>query len=51
MPSKPSGGVNKRFFDGLLSCKDEGERKAYKKERAVDYAPRSKRFGLQDPEV
>ena len=51
MPSKPSGGVNKRFFDGLAACKDEDERKAYKRARAVDYTPRDKRFGIHDPEI
>lgn len=50
-PDKPSGGVNKRFFDGLKACRDDDERKRYKREHAGDYVPRSSRFGPRDPEI
>ena len=50
-PTKPSGGVNKRYFEGLKECKNEDERKAYKKAHAKDYTPWSERFGANDPEL
>ena len=49
--SRPSGGVNKEFFDGMKECKSEEDRWRYKVENAGKYQPRHERFGPLDPEI
>ena len=48
---RPSGGVNKRFFDGLNACKNPLEREEYKRTHGKIYTPLSQRFGTEDPEI
>jgi hypothetical protein len=50
-PSKPSGGKNKRYFEGLKNCKSDDECKRFKKDHAGEYTPRHQRFGATDPDL
>ena len=49
--ARPSGGVNKEYFDGLQQCTSRESRAKYKREKSDLYTPHSKRFGLHDPEI
>ena len=51
MPKKRSGGVNKRFFDGLREQQTDEDRAKFKRENAHLYVPRHKRKGPKDPEL
>ena len=50
-PSKPSGGVNKAYFDGLKTCKNERDRLDFVAQNRGTYKPHSKRYGIYDPEL
>ena len=42
-PAKPSGGVNKRWFEGLNACTSEEEKALYKKQKGSEYVPKTQR--------
>ena len=46
---KPSGGVNKQYFDGLKAARTDEERATYRRENGHLYKSRKKRFGPLDP--
>ena len=51
IPNKRSGGVNKRFFDGLKQARTDDERAKYCRESSDLYIPHKKRFGPKDPDL
>ena len=48
---RPSGGVNKAYFDGMQQCTSAESMARYKKENENSYLPHKKRFGPNDPEL
>ena len=46
---RPSGGVNKQYFDGLKAARTDEERATYRRENGHLYKSRKKRFGPLDP--
>ena len=48
---RPAGGLNKRYYEGLGLCSSAPERAEYKRSNADRFTPRSRRFGLEDPEI
>ena len=48
---RPSGGVNKAYFDGMKQCTSAESTARYKRENANSYLPYAKRYGPTDPEL
>ena len=46
---RPSGGVNKQYFDGLKAARTDEERATYRRENGHLYKSRKKRLGALDP--
>ena len=51
MPKKRSGGINKKYFDGLKKARTDAERAQYRRDFKELYKPYGKRKGPQDPEL
>ena len=48
---RPTGGMSKRYYEGLDLCSTADEKAEYKRSNAEHFTPRSKRFGLNDPDI
>ena len=51
MPKKRSGGINKKYFDGLKKARTDAERAQYRRDCRDLYVPHKDRFGPNDPEI
>ena len=51
MPKKRSGGINKKYFDGLKKARTDAERAQYRRDCRDLYVPHTDRFGPNDPEI
>ena len=51
MPKKRSGGINKRYFDGLKKARTGAERAQYRRDCRSLFVFHTDRFGPNDPEI
>ena len=51
MPKKRSGGINKRYFDGLKKARTGAERAQYRRDCRNLFVFHTDRFGPNDPEI